>query len=56
MSCASRCSKRADWAERQSRTSERLDEISRRLGTLTDEIADFRREYTGHMHPDDAAA
>lgn len=42
---------RADWAERQSRTSERLDEISRRLGTLTDEIADFRREYSEHHHP-----
>ncbi|HEX9543115.1 MAG TPA: hypothetical protein VGA04_33775 [Streptosporangiaceae bacterium] len=47
---------RADQADRQSRTSERLDDISRRLGTLTDEIADFRREYSSHHHPGEEAA
>jgi hypothetical protein len=47
---------RADLAEYRSRTSDRLDEISRRLGTLTDEIAEFRAEYNVHHHPDDATA
>jgi hypothetical protein len=46
---------RADWADRWSRTNERLDEITRRLGTLTDALADFRGEYTRHYHGDEAA-
>ena len=42
---------RADWADRWSRTTDRLDEISRRLGTLTDSLAEFRAEYNNHHHP-----
>jgi hypothetical protein len=43
---------RADWADRWSRSADRLDELSRRVGTLTDGIADLRAEYNGHSHPD----
>ncbi len=46
---------RLDWAERWSRTSDRLDEISRRQGTLFDAIAEFRAEYAFHHHGDEAA-
>jgi hypothetical protein len=42
---------RADWADRWARSNERLDEISRRLGTLTDSLADSRAEYNEHHHP-----
>jgi hypothetical protein len=46
---------RADAAERALRTSDRLDEISRRQGTLFDAIAEFRAEYAIHHHGDEAA-
>jgi hypothetical protein len=42
---------RADWAERWSRTNDRLDEIRERQGTLIDAIAELRSEYAGHHHP-----
>lgn len=46
---------RADLADHRLRTAERLDDISRRLGTLTDEIADFWREYREHGPHGEAA-
>ncbi len=42
---------RMDWAERWSRTNERLDDIRRRVETLTGELADFHRDYNEHHHP-----
>jgi hypothetical protein len=42
---------RLDWADRWSRTNERLDDISRHLSVLIDMVAEFRAEYNAHVHP-----
>jgi len=42
---------RLDWADRWSRTNERLDDISRHLNVLIDMVAAFRAEYNTHYHP-----
>lgn len=41
---------RADLAEYRLRTSGQLDDIRRRLSTLTDDFADFHRDYNDHGH------
>jgi hypothetical protein len=42
---------RLDWAERWSRSNDRLDDISRNLNMLIDMVAAFRAEYNSHGHP-----
>lgn len=42
---------RAELSSLRLEMNSRLDEVRTRLNTLTDELADFRRDYNYHEHP-----